>query len=630
MIAKKASGQQVFVRRRIEAVAGLLALGIALLAIRAVDLQWLQAEHFTDLAEKQHYRQYKALAPRGAITDIKGRTLAESIEIPSIAAIAGEIPAGRIKDLAAALHISEKGLRKKLHRRKGFVWLARQVSPAMAKAVMALGIAGVRQETEWRRYHPLGPETGHLLGFVGIDGHGLEGVELAWDERMVGEAGIRQVRRDARGRSLPGGIWLRDPNPGKAISLTVDATIQSIAYAALAEGVRSQQAKGGSVVIMRPQDGAILAMANWPGYNPNNFRHYRPGQWRNRAITDVFEPGSTMKPFTIAAALESGRWQADSKVFCEEGSMQVANYTIHDDHEAGWLDLTGILVKSSNIGAAKLALDIGAKPLYGLLEKVGFGRRSQLGLGGESPGIMPLGRRWGPVETANIAFGQGVAVTPLQLAAAFSVLANGGVYVRPRLLAGKGSGMRPGPERVMPASIARQVLTMLEYATGADGTGSKAVPAGYRIAGKTGTAQKPDARGRYGKDRFTAVFAGIAPVEEPKMVIVVVVDEPQKSIYGGQVAAPIFRKIAQSALPYLGETAQIEDATAWRSMPVVASGGRLRGDTLLGLSMREVRRFAAQRGLRLTVHGSGWVSRHSPASISGLNHGDKLEAWLHD
>ncbi|ATX82694.1 peptidoglycan synthetase FtsI [Mariprofundus ferrinatatus] len=622
--------QKVYVRRRIEAVAGLLGLGLLMLVVRAVDLQVLQADYLTSLAEKQHYRQYTAVAPRGPILDSKGRTLAESIEIPSIAAMADEVPEGRVGELARALGLSTSKVKRKLERSRGFVWLARQVPPSVADKVMALDIPGVRREREWRRYHPLGPETGHLLGFVGVDGKGLEGIERSWNKALTGEAGIRQVRRDARGHSLPDGVWVREATAGESIQLTVDASIQSIAYAALAEGVRSQNAKGGSVVVMRPSDGAVLAMANWPGYNPNNFRHFKPGQWRNRAVTDVFEPGSTMKPFSVAAALASGKWQPDSIVYCEKGAMQVADYTIHDDHPEGWLDLTGIVVKSSNIGVAKLALDIGPDPVYEMLRRAGFGQRSHMGLGGESPGIVLPPERWGPVETANIAFGQGIAVTPLQLAAAFSVLANEGLYVAPKLLKSGAPAAAEENHRVMDASVARQVVSMLEYATSEDGTGSKAVPAGYRVAGKTGTAQKPDEHGRYSKGKYTAVFAGLAPVDNPQLVIVVVVDEPQKSMYGGQVAAPVFRHVAESALPYLGVPAQINNQGQWQTIEAAAEPPVFAAESAYGMSMREVRRFAAERGLRLHVHGSGWVSRQKPANVAALSSGDGLEVWLNE
>jgi cell division protein FtsI (penicillin-binding protein 3) len=620
--------EQLFVRRRIEALAGLLLLGLVLLLVRAVDLQWLQADELSAKAEKQRYREYTMMAPRGPILDQQGRTLAESVEVPSIAAMADEVPAERVVELARALGLSTKTVKRKLRRRKGFVWLARQVPPSVAEQVMVLQIPGVRQEQEWRRYQPLGPQTGHLLGFVGVDGRGLEGIERTWNAVLTGEPGVRQVRRDARGHSLPDSSWIRKPVPGKALRLTIDATIQSIAYAALAEGVREQRAKGGSVVVMRPGDGAILAMANWPGFNPNNYRRFHPGEWRNRAITDVFEPGSTMKPFTIAAALNTGRWQPDSRIFCENGSMRVADYTIHDDHKAGWLDITGVLVHSSNIGSAKLAMDIGARPLYETLKQVGFGRRSGTGLSGESPGIVLPPDRWGPVETANIAFGQGIAVTPLQLATAFSVLANDGVYMPPALFAEQLG--RHAPQRVIRASIARQVVRMMEQATGEDGTGHKAVPVGYRVAGKTGTAQKPNRRGGYSKGRYNAVFAGLAPADDPQLVIVVVVDEPKKNIYGGQVAAPVFRRIAESALPYLGVSARDaggKDAAAgWHTMPISAEPAD--ANAVAGMSMREVRRFAAARGLRLHVHGSGWVRRLQPADVGELEAGDMLEVWL--
>jgi len=616
----------IFIRRRLEAVTALVAVGMVMLTVRAVDLHWLQAEELKESADKQRYRQFESVAPRGPILDANGRTLAESIEVPSIAAIAREIPAERIGELAQALGISKKELKEKLGRNQGFVWLARQVTPAKAEKVMALNIEGVRQENEWRRYNPLGPEIGHLLGFVGIDGRGLEGVERSFDERLAGKPGIRLVRRDARGHSLPGGEWLKEPEIGQPLALSLDSSIQSIAYAALADGVRKQNAKGGSVVVMRPRDGAVIAMANWPGFNPNSFSDYKPGQWRNRVITDVFEPGSTLKPFTVAAALETGKWKPDSRVFCENGKYQVADYTIHDDHDEGWLDLTGLIARSSNIGAAKIALDIGAEQLYNTLTGVGFKRKSGLGLSGESPGIVPPVGRWGPVETANIAFGQGIAITPLQLATAFSVLANGGIYVEPKLLL---DDHEQESRRVIAAKDAHAVVAMLEAATGPEGTGSQAVPAGYRIAGKTGTAQKPSADGSYADDRFTAVFAGMAPADHPELVVVVVIDEPQGSIYGGQVAAPVFRNIVATALPYLGISPMQPDRPKWDVVRANADvDTMLPRDSLINLSLREARRVTAVRNLKLRTHGSGWIVRQKPASLVALQHGDMVEVWL--
>lgn len=614
-------------RRRLEVVAGIVALGMAMLVVRAVDLQWLQADHLQEIATKQRFHQFEITAPRGAITDRNGRTLAESIEVPSIAAIAPEVPQEKVPALARALDIPVGKLTARLKGRNGFVWLSRQVSPTMAEKVNAMDIPGIRIEHEWRRFQPMGPETGHVLGFVGIDGKGLEGLERSFNKRLGGEPGIRQVRRDARGHSLPGGVWLQEAKPGQNLQLTIDGNLQSIAYAALSEAVQSQHALGGSVVIMNPRDGSVLAMTNWPGYNPNNFREFRPGQWRNRAITDVFEPGSTMKPFTLAAAMQSGRWQYNSKIFCENGQFQVADQVIHDDHSEGTLDMTGLLARSSNIGAAKLALDIGHERLYQTLTQVGFDSKTGIGLGGESPGVMPPIDRWGPVETANIAFGQGIAVTPLQLATAFCVLANGGVYQQPRIL-------NNAPEnegtRVFNRDIATHLRHMLEAATGSDGTGRLAVPDGYRIAGKTGTAQKPNKRGGYSKDRYMAVFAGFAPADNPELVIVVVIDEPKGSIYGGQVAAPVFRNIMASALPYLGIAPEVQAEPNMQILQVSNHDTPTLAGSLIGMSLREVRRAAFQIGARLHVHGTGWVSRQKPTATTGLQAGDTLEVWLNE
>lgn len=620
---------QVYFRRRIEAVAGLVALGMALLVIRAVDLQWMQAGHLDALADKQRYRTFESVAPRGLITDSHGRILANSIEVPSISAIADEVPADRIPALAKALGMPAKQVGKRLHAHSGFVWLSRQVPPSEAARVMALKIPGVRQEHEWRRYQPQGPETGHLLGFVGVDGHGLEGLELSMNKQLSGEPGLMQVQRDARGHSLPGGIWLRKPKQGQNVQLYLDAAIQSMAYAALVEGINKNKAKSGSVVVMRPDDGAILAMASWPSFNPNNFRKFKPQQWRNRAITDVFEPGSTLKPFTMAAAMLTGRWEPDSRVFCENGSMRVANYVIHDDHPEGWLDMTEILAKSSNIGAAKIAMDIGPQKLDGMLTKLGFGERTGIDLEGESPGILLPIDRWGPVETANIAFGQGIAVTPLQLATAFCVLANGGMRVSPRLV--EGQPVAP-PQRILPEHIAGQIMTMLEQAASPDGTGALAVPAGYVVSGKTGTAQKISASGRYSDRRFNAVFAGAVPSDHPALVIVVMVDEPSRSIYGGQVAAPIFRQIAAAALPYLGIAPDHGQATPWKMLQAAttATAPAPHNGSLQGMSLRQVRAYAAGNALQLRVHGDGWVIRQSPANLATLAAGNTLEVWLND
>jgi len=621
---------EVFFRRRIEALTGVIVLGLLLLMVRVVDLQWLQSDRLRDLADKQRERQYTVQAPRGPVYDRNGRVLAESIQVPSIAAIGRDVPKDRIAPLADALGVPAAKLAARL-KRPGFVWLARQIDPARARAAEALDIPGVREETEWRRFNPLGPATGHLLGFVGLDGHGLEGLEHSLDAQLSGQAGRKHVQRDARGHYLPGASWLREPKMGGQVRLYLDATLQSMAYAALAEGVGKQRAKGGSVVVMRPSDGAVLAMVNWPGFNPNNYRSFHPREWRNRAVTDVFEPGSVLKPFAVAAALQTDHWKRDSLIYCENGSYRVADYVIHDVHPEGWLDMTGMLVRSSNICAAKIALDIGPQRLGNMLESVGFGRRPDIGLSGESPGILLPIDRWGPVETATIAFGQGIAVTPLQLATAFSVLANGGIYVSPKLIQGRDA--EPS-YRVMSNKVAHTVMLMMEHATGPDGTGSKSVPVGYRVAGKTGTAQKPSSNGGYAKGKFTAVFAGAVPADNPQLVIAVMVDEPQESIYGGTAAAPIFRRIASAALPYLGVSPDVQPqwhpllASVDKPQAVSVENGEV--PPLYGKSLREVRQLAMQHDYQLKVHGRGWVVRQKPVAMSRLEGKGELEVWLNE
>ncbi len=619
-------------RRRFEVVIGFVVLGLSLMMIRAVDLQWLQADDLTTKAESQRFRQYDIDAPRGTIVDKQGRVLSESVEVPSIAALASELQKEDLPALARALDLSQEQLEKRLAKRKGFVWLSRRVSPKVAKAVQALDITGVRIEKEWRRYHPYGPETGHLLGFVGTDNHGLEGLELSFNKRLSGESGRVQLQRAANGYSLPGNTWLKKPVMGKDLRLNLDVSIQSIAYAALANGIADTGAKGGSVVVMNPHNGAVLAMTSWPGFNPNSFSNYRPKDWRNRVVTDVFEPGSVLKPFTVAAALSTGRWTMDSLIYCENGDFEIADYTIHDEHPEGWIDLRKLLVVSSNIGAAKLALDVGKDDLNRVLVDVGFRKKTGVGLGGESPGILPPLDAWGPVETANIAFGQGVAVTPIQLAAAFSIFSNGGFYYAPQLVEEE-SG--PVGHQVISKQVADDVLAMLSDATKDGGTGTRAVPEGYAVAGKTGTAQKPNGSGGYSNDKFTAVFAGAVPAQAPELVIVVVLDEPESSIYGGSTAAPIFRAVAAAALPVLGVAPTIErfnEEGEWHVMQARANQTTSLRDmhSLYGLSLREVRRIALAKDVKLQVHGNGWVTRSDPAVLQGLQAGESLEVWLHE
>jgi len=621
--------------RRLEAVIGLIFLGLTLMVVRAIDLQWLQGDSLAKEAANQRIRQFEVAAPRGKIVDADERVLSESVEASSVAAMGSDLEAKDMPALALALDMPLEKLKKRIGTRKGFIWLSRQVSPQVAQQVQDLDIAGIRIEKEWRRYYPYGPETGHLLGFVGIDNHGLEGLELAFNNKLSGMAGKVQLRKAANGIKLPGSTWIKKPKQGQDLKLNLDVGVQSIAYAALANGIKATGAKGGSVVVMNPHNGEVLAMTSWPGFNPNSFGQYRPKDWRNRVVTDVFEPGSVLKPFTVAAALSTGRWTKESLIFCENGQFEVAGQFIKDDHPEGWIDLRKLLVVSSNIGAAKLALDVGKEDLNRVLNDVGFDKKTGIGLGGESAGILPPLKDWGPMETANIAFGQGVAVTPIQLAAAFSVFANGGVYYPPTLVKTEKEN-REG-HRVISEKVANDVLEMLSDVTKVGGTGTKAVPHGYTVAGKTGTAQKANKQGGYSEDKFTAVFAGVVPAENPELVIVVAIDEPESSIYGGTVAAPIFKQIAGTTLPMLGVAPKIEnikepyEEDSWQIQQASLNTSDLTiNNSVYGLSLREVRRFAMRHDVKLQLHGSGWVARSEPILINHLNAGDSLEVWLHE
>ncbi len=628
------NNESLYIKRRLEFIAGLIVFLFLLIIIRAVDLQAFKHEEYRKKAERQRTVQYQVIAPRGAILDAAGHTLAESIRVPSIAAIAEDIPPQSIPQIAKILGVSSKSLYKRLAKRKGFVWLDRHVAPEVATQINALNLPGIREESEWQRFYPRGAEVGHLLGFVGIDGNGLEGLERKFNSTLQGQMGIREVRKDAARHLLPGSNWIQSTIAGEDLELTIDSGIQSMAFAALADAVRDNGAKGGSVVVIRPKDSAILAMVSWPAYNPNNFKKFKPDQWRNRAVTDVFEPGSTLKPFTIAAALESKRWKPTSLIDCENGHYRVADYVIHDDHPEGVIDLTRLLVRSSNIGAAKLAKDVGADALYRILDQSGLTMKSPIAFTGESNGISPSPESWGPVETANIAFGQGIAVTTLQLASAFNVFANGGVYIPPHILKNQHNAMQSLRTEVFSSKTASQVLTMLEATTLRDGTGTQAIPMGYRVAGKTGTAQKANRHGGYAKDRYTAVFAGIVPADRPELIIAVVIDEPAKSIYGGSVSAPVFRNIAANALPYLGVSPaqgmmppppSIEVKTA-----PVNTTDNAPTISFLQLSLREARVLAHTQQIKLITHGSGWVAQQKPKKIESLHPGDQVEIWLHE
>ena len=608
-------------RRRLEFMAALVVLGFGVLMLRAADLQVWQASELARRAHAQQARIVEVAAARGRILDRRGRVLADSAPAPSIGAFADELAPRDRSRLARALGMSRAELARRLRGRRGFVWLARQVAPSVAARVARLGIAGVRIEQEWRRFYPLGPDAAQVLGFVGVDGHGLEGVEYRWDDWLAGRPGRKRVVRDARGRVLAE-RWIKPPVPGRDLRLTIDASLQGFAYAALAEAVQAMQARAGSVVVLSVPEREVLAMVNWPSFNPNAFRRFAPASFRNRAITDAFEPGSAMKPFAFAAALEAGLFRPDDRLFCERGRMRLAGLTIHDDHPFGELTLAEALARSSNICAAKVAMAVGARRIHDTLAAFGFGRKTGIGLPGESPGILRDPSSWTKVDLATIAFGQGVAVTALQLATAFAAIADGGRWQAPAIV---GTARTRPRRRVIAPATARSLTAMLRLAASPAGTGARAQPAGWIVAGKTGTAQKPGPGG-YAKDRYNAVFAGFAPYDHPALVVVVRLDEPRRAIYGGVAAAPVFRRIVAHALPYLGHAP--EQARAGRGPLLRLAAAE--ADARWGLSLRELRRIAAARHLRLVAHGSGWLVRARPDSPARLRPGQSWEVWLEE
>jgi cell division protein FtsI (penicillin-binding protein 3) len=439
-------------------------------------------------------------------------------------------------------------LRERLEDRKGreFLYLKRQISPAAAQRVIDLGIPGVNQQREYKRFYPSGEVMAHVLGFTDIDDHGQEGLELAFNDWLSGKPGAKRVIKDAHGHIVENVDLVREPQPGHDLTLSIDRRIQYLAYRELKGAVQEHGARGGSIVVMDVRSGEILAMVNQPSFNPNALDDSKPSQRRNRAVTDVVEPGSVMKAFTIATALEGGKWTPTTPVDTNPGTMPLAGYVIHDVHNHGLLDVTGVITKSSNVGAAKISLTLDAKHMYDVFHRFGFGGVTGCGFPGESAGVLPPGATWGVLRKATISYGYGLSVTPLQLARGYAALADGGRMHAPTFVKGGGDEATS----VIDPAIARQILDMLETVVSPAGTALKAAVANYTVAGKTGTSHIA-AGGGY-SDRYVSTFVGIAPATDPRLVAVVVLDDPGgRTYYGGLVAAPLFSRVMSGALRLL-------------------------------------------------------------------------------
>jgi cell division protein FtsI (penicillin-binding protein 3) len=532
-------------------LAGLVA-AFAVTAGRSLYLQAMRTEFLQEKGEARYSRVLEVPATRGRILERNGEALAISTPVQSVWAIPGDVqaPPARLKRLAALLGLQPRELRRKLEdRARDFVYLRRQIAPETADRVAALGIEGVYQHREYRRYYPGGEVTAHLVGFTGVDETGQEGMELAFDKTLGGVPSSRRVIKDRRGRIVEDLESIRAGQDGRDLSLSIDGKIQSLAYAALKEAVVANRARAGALVAIDVRTGEVLALANVPSFNPNNRARLTGARLRNRAITDEFEPGSTLKPFTVALALESDRVSPATRVHIGNSGLRVAHHTIHDPHPETVLTVGQVIQKSSNVGAARIALALQAEDMWSLFHRAGFGEAPGLGFPGEASGRLRPADTWRPIEQATMAYGHGISVSLMQLARAYTMFARDGEIVPVTLL--KALGPAAGT-RVISAQTAREMRAMLELAVQPGGTAPRARIMGWRVAGKTGTAHKQE-KGGYSADRYIASFVGFAPVSRPRVVIAVMIDEPSAGQYfGGVVAAPVFAQVARGALRALG------------------------------------------------------------------------------
>ena len=519
---------------------------------RAVYLQVVEQGFLVGQGEERHLRVMEMPAHRGMILDRNGEPLAVSTPVDSVWMNPQELSEalGRVPELAKALGAKNADLMKLLrdNHDKEFVYLARGLDPYDAERVTALGIPGVYTQREYRRYYPAGEVTAHVLGFTNVDDVGQEGLELGYNDWLRGVPGAERVIVDRYGRSVQDVESLRTPRPGRDMTSSIDLRIQYLAYRALKEAVQAQGAHSGSILVMDCRTGEVLAMASQPSFNPNNRSGSDSADFRNRSVTDMFEPGSSMKPFTMVAALLSGKYQPSSVIDTSPGTLRLANYTIHDEQDFGRIDLTTIIEKSSNVGASKIALSLDPSLMWRTLSAFGFGHNTGSGFPGESGGALQDYRDWNPTRQATISYGYGIDITALQLAEAYDTLAYDGQHMPPSFLR---LDTPPTPQAIVPPGVASQLRGMLETVVSQEGTGKRADVIGYHVAGKTGTAHIA-MNGGYSADKYISVFAGMVPASDPRLVAVVVINQPSHGEYmGGLVSAPVFAEVMRGALRLL-------------------------------------------------------------------------------
>jgi len=532
----------------------LVFCGFMVLAARAFYLQGLHNDFLQQKGETRYARVVEITAHRGMVTDRNGEPLAVSTPVESVWASPADASLSteqRFK-LARLLGTDPAELRRRLaDSEREFVYLKRQLPPEQAAKVVQLNLPGVFLQREYRRYYPAAEVTAHVVGFTGVDDNGQEGIELAYQEWLAGKRGSRRVIKDRLGRIVEDVESIRAPQQGRDLALSIDQRIQYLAFRELKSAIAEHAAKAGSIVVLDATSGEVLALANWPTYNPNNRDTLKMARSRNRAVVDLFEPGSTLKPFTAAAALESGLVGPGSVIDTEHGRFSIGRRTIRDVHPEGFLTVSQVIQKSSNVGSAKIALAMAPQKLWAIFSAVGFGTQTRVGFPGEASGRLRAYQSWKPIEHATMSYGHGVSVSLLQLARAYSVFATDGELKQLTLI------RRDQPaegKRVVSRRTAQAVRRMLETVTQPGGTATRAQVAGYRVAGKTGTAHKLDGA-TYAADRYVSSFVGIAPATNPRLVIAVMIDEPGgKHYYGGEVAAPAFSNVMAGALRLLGVT----------------------------------------------------------------------------
>ncbi|SDY20344.1 penicillin-binding protein 2 [Nitrosomonas sp. Nm33] len=531
----------------------LLLLGLVALAGRAIYLQGLNKDFLQQQGQSRYSRIVELNAQRGKITDRHGEILAISAPVKSVWADPQKVNATpeQLQALAQLLEMDVADLHKRvLDQDKRFVYLRRQLSPEMASGVANLKIAGVYVKREFYRYYPTGEVAAHILGFTDIDGKGQEGVELGWEDILTGEHGSRRVIKDRIGRVIESVEKIRSPRPGENLALSIDSKIQYLTHRELKRAVKANQAKAGSVIVLDVQTGEVLSLANYPSYNPNQRSSIRPGTTRNRALVDVFEPGSTLKPFAVAVAMEIGKINPDTLFHTSPGILKIGNATIRDVRNKGTISVSQVIQESSNVGAAKIALMLPPKTLWEMLSRSGFGMPTGANFPGEVNGRLRPYHKWRPIEQATMSYGHGISVNLMQLARAYTIFAASGELKPISLLK---QDTPPVGQQVISRETALAMSRMLETVVQPGGTGLQARVNGYRVAGKTGTAHKPlEGMKGYAKNRYISTFVGYAPVSNPRLVVAVMIDEPSAGqYYGGAVAAPLFSQVMSGALRQL-------------------------------------------------------------------------------